>query len=45
MALPSLSSTRDAIADAMKAKAALPAGRVWILAMLGGAYIALAGFA
>ncbi len=45
MGFPSLSATRDAIADAMRAKADLPAGRVWLLAMLGGAYIALAGFA
>ncbi len=45
MALPATSSTLDAIAEAMRAKARLPAGRILLLAMLGGAYIALAGFA
>lgn len=44
MAVPSLSSTLDSVAESMRAKALLPQGRAWVLAMLAGAYIALAGF-
>ncbi len=39
-----LPSTLDAVAESMRAKAALPLGQAWVLAMLGGAYIALAAF-
>ena len=34
----------DAVADAMRAKAELPIDRAFMLAVLGGAYIALAAF-
>lgn len=44
MASLSPQATLDAVAATMQAKASLPAGRAWILAMLAGAYIALAGF-
>lgn len=39
-----LPSTLDVVAEAMRAKAALPRRQAWVLAMLGGAYIALAAF-
>lgn len=44
MSTLSLSDTLDAVARGMAAKAVLAAGRAWTLAMLAGAYIALAGF-
>ena len=37
-------ATLDAVADAMRAKAKLPVDRAFMLAVLGGAYIALAAF-
>lgn len=44
MAARPLSSTLESVAESMRLKAGLPCGRVWTLAMLGGAYIALAAF-
>ena len=44
MAMPSLASTLTTVAESMRAKALLPTGQAWTLAMLAGAYIALAGF-
>lgn len=38
------SETLDSVANAMAAKATLPPGKAWVLAMLAGAFIALAGF-
>ncbi|WP_298067892.1 formate/nitrite transporter family protein [uncultured Mailhella sp.] len=44
MADRTLPSTLDAVAESMRAKAALPLRQALTLAVLGGAYIALAGF-
>ncbi len=44
MASISLPATLDAVAESMCAKALLPRGRAWVLAMLAGIFIALAGF-
>lgn len=44
MADRTFAATLDAVADAMRAKAELPIDRAFMLAVLGGAYIALAAF-
>ena len=44
MADKSLPATLDGVAESMCAKAEQSSSRTWILAVLGGAYIALAGF-
>ena len=44
MADRTFAATLDAVADAMRAKAELPVDRAFMLAVLGGAYIALAAF-
>lgn len=44
MADKSLPATLDSVAESMCAKAGQSASKTWVLAMLGGAYIALAGF-
>ena len=44
MADRTFAATLDAVADAMRAKAELPFDRAFLLALLGGAYIALAAF-
>lgn len=44
MAAKSLPATLEGVAQAMAAKAALPLPQAWVLAMLAGAFIALAGF-
>lgn len=44
MAFPSMPATLDSVAGAMQAKATMAPGRAWVLAMLAGAYIALAAF-
>ena len=45
MATPPLAISLERLGKTMQAKALLPTTRIWLLAMLGGAYIALAGFA